>query len=57
MDRAVASTWVNTEMFAPFAVWTERMDEDSVIAPSLLNPLGAELVASGVPARRRFELD
>ena len=50
---------VSTEISGPrcFAVRTERMDDDSVIAPSLLNPLGAELVVSAVPARRQFALD
>ena len=38
-------------------VQTESMDDDSVITPPLLNPLGAELVVSAVPAGRQFALD
>ena len=40
-----------------FAVRTKRIEDASIIAPSLLNPLGAELVVSAVPASRQIALD
>ena len=45
---------VPTETSGPFffAGRAERIEDGSVIAPSLLNPLGAELVVSAVPAGR-----
>ena len=59
MDSSGRVDLVSTEMSDPrcFAVRTERMDDGSVILPSLLNPLGAELVVSVVPAGRQFALD
>ncbi len=50
---------VSTETSGPrfFAMRTERLEDDSVIAPSLLNPLGAELVVSAIPAGRQLALD
>jgi hypothetical protein len=45
---------VPTETSSPrfFAGRTERIEDGRVIIPSLLNPLGAELVVSAVPAGR-----
>jgi len=33
------------------------MDDESVVAASVLNPLSAELVVGAVPATRQFALD
>ena len=48
-----------TETSGPrfFVVRTETTEDGRVIIPSLLNPRGAELVASAVLAGREFELD
>jgi hypothetical protein len=50
---------VSTETSGPrfFVVRTETIEDGNNIAPSLLNSLGTELVASAVPAGRQFALD
>ena len=40
-----------------FAGRTKRIEDGNNIAPSLLSPLGDELVVSAVPASRQFALD
>ena len=49
--------YIETSVPRIFAGRTKRIEDGNNIAPSLLNPWGAKLVPSAVPASRQFALD